>query len=258
MDINKLLDRKQSQLRGTPDKSLPVVEAKKILNTVMDIDLERINEDTAQPRKAYNADTIKALAESIKEKGLIQPIIVKVDGSGYMIIAGHRRYKAYKLLGKQSIPCIIKSEALTDTDLTELALIENLQREDLNALEIADSLYQLRELRGINQQEIATITGYSKGNVSKYIQLFEAVKNNEKNRVRLINIGLKRGYDVFCAVKSNDTGKPPKATTEGASLHITIKNPKDTKELKTAIEKTKGFLALLEKTLAKAHKTGKK
>lgn len=248
-DLNKLLAKKQSDNKGKTDKSIPVENAESILNTVREIDISLIVEDEKQPRKEYNAEKITALAESVEEKGLIQPIIVKQDGKKYLIVAGHRRYRAFKQLGKTAIPCIVKTELMTDSDLTELALIENLQREDLNTLEIAESIYQLKQIRSIKQQEIATITGYSEGNISKYIQLFNAVKDDSRKQKTVISKGFKRSYNLFCADK-NRTEERARAKAKTATLLITVKDITNRKELEAGIKQTSEFLAYLQGLLA--------
>jgi len=244
-DLNKLLAKKQSEKKGKVDKSIPAIDTDTILNTVRDIDISLITEDENQPRKEYNPEKITALAESVKEKGLIQPIIVKQDGKKYLIVAGHRRFRAFKLLEKKTIPCIVKEELMTESDLTELALIENLQREDLNALEIAQSIYQLKQIRDIKQKEIATITGYSEGNISKYIQLYGAVKDDDRKQKKVISVGFKRGYNLYCADK-NRSAEKEKAKAKTATLLITVKDINSRAEVEAGIKKTQEFLAYLQ------------
>lgn len=243
-DLNKLLAQKQIERKGKPDLSLPTENPDSILNTVKEISLTAINEDINQPRKDFNPEKITALAESIKEKGLIQPIIVKQSGKGYLIVAGHRRYKAFKQLGKETIPCIIRDEVLSEVDLTEIALIENLQRDDLNTLEVAESIYHLKKIRDIKQREIAVITGYSEGNISKYIQLFEIVKDDDKKKQRVITVGFKRAYLHFCTESERKEKEKKKA--RGQTLLVEIKDNASRQEIEQAIKKTENFLAYLQ------------
>jgi len=249
-NLNKLLEKKQAESKGKPDISLPTGRVENIITTVKDISLSHIQEDLNQPRKEYAKEKITALAESIKDKGLIQPIIVKPHGKDYLIIAGHRRYKAYKELGKEFIPCIVKDERLTDNDLTELALIENLQREDLNTLEIAESIYKLRDLKNINQKTIAIVTGYSEGNISKYIQVFEAVKDNPERKEKLKEYGFKKAYHYFC--EKTKRVKKHKATAETKEYLIEVKNIKHKREIERAIEQAETVLAELKGMLKNA------
>jgi len=243
-DLNRLLEQKQSERKGKPDLSIPPETPESIINTVKEIGLSQINEDINQPRKDYNPEKITALAESIKEKGLIQPIIVKQSGKGYLIVAGHRRYKAFKQLGRETIPCIVKDEVLSEVDLTEIALIENLQRDDLNTLEVAESIYHLKKIRDIKQKEIAIITGYSEGNISKYIQLFQVVKDDEKKKQRVITIGFQKSYLHYCT--DSEKKAKEKKRRAGKSFLIEIKDETNRFELEQAIKRTERFLAYLK------------
>lgn len=246
-DLNKLLAKKQSEQKGKPDLSLPTEIPVNILNTVKEISLTQINEDINQPRKDYNPEKITALAESIKEKGLIQPIIVKQSGKNYLIVAGHRRFKAFKQLGREKIPCIVKDEVLSEVDLTEIALIENLQRDDLNTLEVAESIYHLKKIRDIKQKEIAVITGYSEGNISKYIQLFEIVKDDEKKKEKVITVGFQKAYLHYCTEKEKKDREKKKLS--GQTLLIEITDETNRQELEQAIKRTEKFLAYLKEKL---------
>jgi len=252
-NLNKLLEKKQAESKGKPDLSLPTTRIENILTTVKEISLTNIKEDLNQPRKEYAKEKITALAESIKTKGLIQPIIVKTYGKDYLIIAGHRRYKAYKELGKEFIPCIVKEENLSDNDLTELALIENLQREDLNTLEIAESIYSLKELRNISQKEIATVTGYSEGNISKYIQLFDAIKDKPERKDKILNqrLGMEKAYHYFC-VEEKRKKKNKKTATESKTFIVEVKNINHKREIERAIKQAEIVLSELKGLLKNA------
>ena len=111
---------------------------------ILEIPLSEIRSNPYQPRKEFNEETIKELAESIKEHGIIEPIIVKKSIKGYELVAGERRTKAAKLAGLTTIPAVIKE--FTDQEMMEVALIENIQREDLNPIEEATA-YQFNSRR---------------------------------------------------------------------------------------------------------------
>ena len=247
MEINKLLEKKKKETKGQIDKTLPKERVENILTTVKELALKRIKEDENQPRKTYDEEKIESLAESIKEKGLLQPIIVKIQGNSYLIIAGHRRYRAYKYLEKDTIPCIVKESMVTKDDLFELALLENLQREDLNTLEIAESLDQLKKLKNISQKEISIITGYSKGTVSKYIQLYAKIKDDPEKKEKIKQLGFEKGYNKFCVIKKKD----PEKTSKGKKLSIQIINENNEEEIKQAINKVKDYLKYLKTLLEK-------
>lgn len=138
---------------------------------ILEIELEKIQKNPYQPRKIFNEEKIKELAQSIKKNGLLQPIILKKTISGYYIIAGERRFKAFEMLNKKTIPAIIKE--YTDEEMMVLATIENLQREDLTALEEATSYKKLMETLNITQEELAKKIGKSRPYVANTIRLLK-------------------------------------------------------------------------------------
>ena len=117
--------------------------------------LREIEPDPAQPRKQFDDDALNQLADSITENGLLQPIAVRPKklGTGYIIIAGERRWRAARLAGLDEVPVIIKD--VSDEQAAALALIENLQREDLNPIEVAEGCHQLIEKYGLTQETAA-------------------------------------------------------------------------------------------------------
>ena len=137
---------------------------------ILEIELEKIQRNPYQPRKIFNEEKIKELAQSIKKKW-ITTIILKKTISGYYIIAGERRFKAFEMLNKKTIPAIIKE--YTDEEMMVLATIENLQREDLTALEEATSYKKLMETLNITQEELAKKIGKSRPYVANTIRLLK-------------------------------------------------------------------------------------
>jgi len=121
----------------------PTAKTDKSISRTQNIAIKDIHRNPDQPRKAFTADSIKELADSIKAHGIIQPLIVTEAKSGYSIIAGERRWRAAKEAKLDSVPVIVRS--FTDQARLEVALVENLQREDLNPLEIATALYKLND-----------------------------------------------------------------------------------------------------------------
>jgi ParB family chromosome partitioning protein len=253
VDLNKLVKEKAAN-KTNKDASLPSTRPDTILNTVKDIPLELIKPDPNQPRKDYAADKIKSLADSIKEKGLLQPIILKPIGKDYLIIVGHRRYFAYQLLKETTIPAIVREETATEKDLTEYALLENLQREDLNALEIADGLHHLKSIKDVSQDEISKVTGYSQANISKYLQLFKAVQANPKIADKVKEIGFKMAYEKYCSspqaktIHKQNTAKQEKQFDK--VYRITVDDEQDKTSIKKAIKEAENVLEQLRKILA--------
>lgn len=130
-----------------------------------------IQSNRYQPRLNFDDETLKELANSIKENGLIQPISVRPIERGYEIIAGERRFRAMTLLGYNAIPCIISK--VTDTQLAEMALVENLQREDLSAIEEAKAFLVMIENQALTQDKIAQKMGKSQSAVANKIRLLQ-------------------------------------------------------------------------------------
>lgn len=136
---------------------------------VTEIPLEEIRANPYQPRKTFNNETLQELAESIKEHGVIQPIIVKKSIKGYDVIAGERRLRASKIAGKKTIPAIIRQ--ISDEKMAEIALLENLQRENLNALEEAKAYKSLIEKLNLTQEELAKKVSKSRSHITNMLGL---------------------------------------------------------------------------------------
>ena len=136
----------------------------------LEIALANIKQNPNQPRKNFDVDALEELAESIKVHGVIQPIIVtKTTGEDYIIIAGERRYRAAKIAGLTSIPAIVKK--YTDRQIKEIALIENMQREDLNPIETAKGLKQVMVEYKMTQDELAERIGKSRSAIANTLRL---------------------------------------------------------------------------------------
>jgi len=151
-------------------------------NDVTMVKLDEIRSNPYQPRKTFNEESLRELAVSIKEYGVVQPVIVKKSIKGYELIAGERRCKASRLAGLTEIPAIIKD--FTDQEMMELALIENIQREDLNAIEEAKSVLNIIRLRGFTQEEFATKFGKSRSYITNLLGLLKLPENIQ---IMLIN-----------------------------------------------------------------------
>lgn len=137
--------------------------------TVRDIPIADIDPNLSQPRKEFEKEALEQLAESIRHAGILQPILVVENGTRYRIVAGERRYRAARLAGLETIPCITRS--LTDAQQMEAALIENLQREDLNPIEEAQAIRELMKQCGYTQEEAAKSLGKSRPAVANLLRL---------------------------------------------------------------------------------------
>ena len=134
-----------------------------------EIKIEDIEPCCFQPRTEFNQEALETLAQSIKEKGVLQPLLLRKKGEKYEIIAGERRWRAAKLAGLESVPAVIKD--LTDSETLEIALIENLQRENLSAIEEAEGLSRLMNEYEYTQEVIAKVIGKSRSHIANTLRL---------------------------------------------------------------------------------------
>ena len=138
---------------------------------IIEISLEEIKKNPYQPRAYFNEEKLNELKDSIEKNGLLQPIVVKKAIKGYYIIAGERRYRAFELLGKKEIPAIIKE--MTDEEMMVFAVLENLQREDLSALEESESYKNLMDKMSLTQEELANKLGKSRPYIANSLRLLK-------------------------------------------------------------------------------------
>lgn len=136
---------------------------------IVEIDLNDLRANPYQPRKVFDDDALQELSNSIKEHGVFQPIIVKKSIKGYEIIAGERRVRASRLAGLEKIPAIIRN--LDDTQMMEIALLENLQRENLSAIEEAVAYRAMIDKLGLTQEELSARVGKSRSHVTNILGL---------------------------------------------------------------------------------------
>ena len=159
-------------------------------NNVQKINISQIVPNPLQPRKNFKNEELKELSSSIKNQGLIQPIIVKpTDDNQFQIIAGERRWRACQLNGMHEVDCVIKD--LDETSVLEAALIENIQREDLNVIEEANAYKGLINIKNINNDSLAKLIGKSPSHVSNILRLLELDK---KIQEMVINGDLSMGH----------------------------------------------------------------
>ena len=141
----------------------------KPMEAITEIKLSDIIPNPTQPRTAFDEEALEELAESIRQLGLIQPITVKRDGEKYIIISGERRWRASEKAGLEQIPAYIRE--VDDTTLHAMALVENIQREDLNAIEISLGMQRLVEECGLTQEALAERLGKKRSTVANYLRL---------------------------------------------------------------------------------------
>jgi ParB family chromosome partitioning protein len=163
MSINKGLGKGLSELLGERDV-LELSEHESLSN----IPIDQITVGIYQPRKNFDRESLYELAESIKKSGLIQPIIVAQSNSGYVIIAGERRWRACQIVGMKEIPAIIK--IVNEKEMLEYALVENIQRKDLNVVEEAEGYLRLMGEFGYTQEELSSIIGKSRSHIANILE----------------------------------------------------------------------------------------
>ncbi|OUW34926.1 MAG: chromosome partitioning protein ParB [Flavobacteriaceae bacterium TMED179] len=171
----KVLGRGLSALLNDPDNTVETIvdkNAKQVVGSIIDLPLKHISNNPLQPRSYFNEDTLKELSISIKELGVIQPVTVrKMRGNHYQLISGERRFRASKLADLKSIPAYVR--LANDQESLEMALVENIQRQDLDPIEIAISYQRLIEEIKLTQDQLSERIGKKRSTISNYIRLLK-------------------------------------------------------------------------------------
>ena len=157
------------ELLGTQSSDLEDPQSRGVGAQLTELRISQIKPNPQQPRRKFNETSLAELAESIKTKGVIQPVVVRPTASGYELVVGERRWRAAQLAERTSIPAIVRD--VNDSDALVIALIENLRRDDLNAYEEALALKQLQEEHSMSQAEIAENIGKSRAAVANLLRL---------------------------------------------------------------------------------------
>ena len=153
------------------------------------VSTDLLKPNASQPRKQFEQSALEELAESIKENGVIQPLIVRREDGGFEIVAGERRWRAAKIAKLEKLPVVIRTA--TDQDVAELTLIENIQREDLNPIEEAEAYEKLAERFGLTHEEIAKKTGKNRSVITNQLRL---LKLSEKAKKALVSGAITVGH----------------------------------------------------------------
>ena len=171
----QVLGRGLSAILNDPDnltKSINDKNANETIGKIIDLPLENIITNPKQPRTHFNEEALKELSNSIQELGIIQPITVrKVNKNNYQLISGERRYRASKMAGIKSIPSYIR--VANDNELLELALVENIQRKDLDPIEIGLSYKRLIDEINLTQDQLSSRVGKKRSTITNYIRLLK-------------------------------------------------------------------------------------
>ncbi len=199
-------------------------------NDVTEIDIDEIRSNPYQPRKTFDIESLNELAKSISEYGIVQPIIVKKSVKGYELVAGERRTKAAKIAGLKKIPAIIKD--FDDQEMMEIALVENIQRENLNPIDEATSISNIIKLRGYTQDEFANKFGKSRTYVTNILGLLK-LPDEVKKLVEKRNLTMSHARVLS---KMDDENKvidlAKKVITDNLSVHDLEKLSQEEKNVK--------------------------
>lgn len=174
MSKNKSLGRGLSALIKDTNTNVPVAQDGKTIAADVPyqiLPISQISSNPQQPRTQFKKDTIAELAESIRSVGLVQPLIVRQQGDGYELIAGERRWRAAKTAGLSEVPVVVRDT--DDAESLELALVENINREDLNPIDTARAYAMLQDDFGITQEELAQNIGRSRSAVANTLRLLD-------------------------------------------------------------------------------------
>ena len=196
MGLEELFNNEQLDLDKFEEKIVSVTPKEEVI----ELKLSELRPNPYQPRKVFDAEKLQELANSIKEHGVFQPIIVKKSIKGYEIIAGERRYKASQLAGKETIPAIVRD--FTDENMMEIALLENLQRENLNSIEEATAYQKLLASLKVTQEELANKLGKSRSHITNMLGLLE-LPEEVKNLIAEEKITMSHAR-VFSKMKDKD------------------------------------------------------
>ena len=165
--LSALLQDPTNDINSVNDKN-----ADQVIGNVIDLELDRIEVNPFQPRTQFNDEALKQLASSIKELGIIQPITVrKMDYNQYQLVSGERRYRAAKLIGLTAVPAFVR--LANDQESLEMALVENIQRQDLDPIEVALSYQRLIDEINVTQEVLSERVGKKRSTITNYLRLLK-------------------------------------------------------------------------------------
>lgn len=165
---------KQAENANQKAVSSSAVNPEDLENTVILVDINDIKPNENQPRKNFDAEKISELADSIKEHGIIQPLLLRKEKTGYELVAGERRWRAAREAGLKKVPAIVK--VLTDQENMLVAIIENMQREDLNPVEEAEGINQMIKTYGLTQEQVSKSLGKSRPYITNALRILALPK----------------------------------------------------------------------------------
>ncbi len=250
----RALGRGLEELFNNEPLNYEKVEEKILTETPKDaienIKLTELHANPYQPRKVFDQEALNELASSIKEHGVFQPIIVKKGIKGYEIIAGERRVKAATLAGLEEIPAIVRD--FNDQEMMEIALLENLQRENLNAIEEANAYKKLQENLNVTQEELAKRLGKSRSHITNMLGLLTLPESIQKMiEDKSISMAHARVLSKLSDQSQIET-LANKIVKDGISVHeleILTSSPKEYTRKNKVVKKTTNEYKYLEDSL---------
>ena len=214
------------------DEILMTKKAPEYKDGVIEIDIDKVMSNKAQPRKFFDDNKIVELAESIKEHGVIQPIIVKKNGDNWMIIAGERRWRASRVAGLKKIPAIVKD--YSERELMEVSLIENIQREDLNPIEEAEAYEKLIGEYNFTQEDLGKSVGKDRSTITNSLRL---LKSSEEVKEKLITGELSTGH-ARAILGLQDKSKEPELLKIILNGHLSVRETEKLVKKFNTVEQT--------------------
>ena len=230
------LGRGLSALLNDSDNAIESIHYKnadQVIGSIIDLDLEKITTNPFQPRTHFNEEALEELSHSIKELGVIQPITVRKKGKGFELIAGERRFRASQMAGLETIPAYVR--LADDQESLEIALVENIQREDLDPIEIGLSYQRLIEEINLTQDQLSIRVGKKRSTITNYMRLLKldpiiqtGIRDNfismghgralinidsPKEQIKLYKIVVKKGLSVRETEALVRKSKDPKTST---------------------------------------------
>ena len=226
--LSALLNDSDNAIESIHDKN-----ADQVIGSIIDLDLEKITTNPFQPRTHFNEEALEELSHSIKELGVIQPITVRKKGKGFELIAGERRFRASQMAGLETIPAYVR--LADDQESLEIALVENIQREDLDPIEIGLSYQRLIEEINLTQDHLSIRVGKKRSTITNYMRLLKldpiiqtGIRDNfismghgralinidsPKEQIKLYKIVVKKGLSVRETEALVRKSKDPKTST---------------------------------------------
>lgn len=194
-----------------------IMEERQKNSHLEEIAVELISPNPYQPRKHFNKDALEELGASIKEHGLLQPIVVIKKNDGYLLVAGERRLRAHKLVGIETIKAIVVEVEIDDVKLRELALIENIQRENLNPIELAKSYAELIEVHQITHDELSNIVHKSRSQITNTLRLLSLIPKVQEG---VVDGKITQGHAKILVGLDNEKQKIAFDTIVGQKLNV--------------------------------------